>query len=200
MDVILIAGMPASGKTTLASKISREFGYPILEKDIIKEALFDTLGFSSYAEKRHLDVVANEVLLRCLEKILGEGVSVIVVNNFRSDMQPRVQEVLDRFDCNSVLVFLDGDCDEFYRRYVERDQHHLRHLGHVLQEHYPPLEGDSLEHDMTREEFSEKFEKLGMSDFQICGPRLDLITDGTQNLDFPKLISQIREALLESSR
>ena len=48
MNVIILAGMPATGKSTLAKKLQARFGYPILEKDNIKEGLFDTLGFSSF--------------------------------------------------------------------------------------------------------------------------------------------------------
>ena len=55
MNVIILAGMPATGKSTLAAKLQQKFCYPILEKDFIKEGLFDTLGFSCYAEKRALD-------------------------------------------------------------------------------------------------------------------------------------------------
>ena len=37
MDLIIIAGMPATGKTTLSKKIAAAFGMPILEKDEIKK-------------------------------------------------------------------------------------------------------------------------------------------------------------------
>lgn len=47
MNIIIIAGMPASGKTTIANKLGIAFGYPILEKDSIKEELFDIIGFDS---------------------------------------------------------------------------------------------------------------------------------------------------------
>ena len=46
MYIILLAGMPASGKSTIAAHLSREFSLPVLEKDAMKEVLFGTLGFS----------------------------------------------------------------------------------------------------------------------------------------------------------
>ena len=67
MDLIIIAGMPASGKSTAAEKLSRIFGYPVLEKDALKEELFDTIGFQNYPQKRLLDTAATAVLLRCVE-------------------------------------------------------------------------------------------------------------------------------------
>ena len=45
MKLIILAGMPASGKTTFSRKLSKALGYPVLEKDEIKEELFDVIGF-----------------------------------------------------------------------------------------------------------------------------------------------------------
>ena len=71
MRLLIIAGMPASGKSTVAKKISRHFGYPIIEKDAIKEELFDTIGFNNYSEKRRLDVAATAVLMRVSDAMLA---------------------------------------------------------------------------------------------------------------------------------
>ena len=157
MNVIIIAGMPASGKSTVSAKVSQAFGYPILEKDALKEAIFDTMGFSCYAEKRKTDHAANSVLLCVLEALLRADQSVILDNNFDTDSAKKLDELIVRYDCRCVIVFLDGDADIFYRRYVERDRRHVRHPGHVVQEHYPLLPGETADHDMTREEFREKF-------------------------------------------
>ena len=61
MDLIIIAGMPAAGKSTLAKKIAKTFGYPILEKDGIKEELFDHIGYADRAEKRKLDAAVPAI-------------------------------------------------------------------------------------------------------------------------------------------
>lgn len=195
MDIIIIAGMPASGKSTVAAQISKAFGYPVLEKDAIKEELFDTIGFTNYAEKRRHDVAATSVLLRCIEALLQGGTSFICVNNFRPEVQARLQNIIDRYECHCVTVFFCGDADEFYKRYAERDRLHLRHLGHVLQDHYPPREGDSLDYTMTRQEFAEKFEQLGMAEFQINGPRIEVDATHPETIDVEKLLKDIKAAL-----
>lgn len=197
MNIIIIAGMPASGKSTVAAKISKAFGYPILEKDAIKEELFDTIGFTNYAEKRRHDVAATAVLLRCTDALLQGGSSFICVNNFRPEVQNQLQEIIHKHNCRCVTVFFGGDGDAFYQRYVERDQKHLRHLGHVLQDHYPPREGDSLDYTMTRQEFSEKFEQLGMADFRIDGPRIEVDATYPEKIDVEELIRKIRMVLEE---
>ena len=62
MYCILVAGMPASGKSTIAVRISESLGIPMLSKDSIKEVLFDDLGFHSRAEKVQLGTAAMHIL------------------------------------------------------------------------------------------------------------------------------------------
>lgn len=193
MNLIVLAGMPATGKSTVAAALSQSFGYPILEKDYIKEGLFDTLGFENYAQKRALDHAANNVLLRMLEAMLKVGNSAIVDNNFDTSSGEKLCELIENYSPNCVTVFLTGDAKVLHQRYTLRDNAHKRHLGHVLQEHYPPREGDSLYYTMTPEEFDEKFFKRGMAAFRCPGPRLDVDMTDFSKVSIPELVDQVRE-------
>ncbi|WP_425432548.1 AAA family ATPase [Hydrococcus rivularis] len=44
MLLILISGLPCTGKTTLARKIAQKLQLPLVCRDDIKESLFDSLG------------------------------------------------------------------------------------------------------------------------------------------------------------
>ena len=195
MNLIILAGMPATGKSTVAAGLSREFGYPILEKDNIKEGLFDTLGFENYAQKRKLDHAANEVLLRVLEAMLKAENSVIVDNNFDTASAEKLCALIEKYQPTCVTVFLDGDPQTLYQRYVERDNLHRRHRGHALQEHYPPHEGDDLNYSMTREEFDEKFFKRGMAQFTCPGGRMDVDTTDPSKVSLAEIIAGVGELL-----
>ena len=197
MDLIILAGMPATGKSTLAASLSKAFDCPILEKDNIKEGLFDTLGFENYAQKRALDHAANTVLLRVLEAMLKAGTSVIVDNNFDTRSAEALCGLLERYQPNCVTVFLNGDPQVLYQRYTQRDNAHQRHLGHVLQDHYPPREGDSLYYTMTPEEFDEKFFKRGMAQFRCPGQRLDVDMTDFSKVSMEAICAQV-QALLET--
>lgn len=191
MRVILIAGMPASGKSTAAKELSRRFGYPILEKDEVKEALFDTLGFSSYGEKRALDVAATAVLLRMANRLMEANCDFILVNNFRADAGDEVRALLEKHHARCVTLFFRGDGDVLYQRYAERDRACRRHAGHALQEHYPPRAGDPVTYTMTREEFREKFEALGMDKFDAGTPRIEVDATLPQNINMDALAEEI---------
>lgn len=191
MKIIVLTGMPASGKSTIAKKLSAEFNIPILEKDALKEELFDTIGFECYAEKRKLDIAANAVLLNVVDTLLSKNIPMIIDNNFDTDSQERLKEILERHQCTAITLFFGGETDAFYKRYVERDNEHKRHLGHVLQEHYPPREGESLDYEMTREEFSEKFEKRGMNQFDCPGYRINIDATNPEQVDVDALIEKM---------
>ena len=196
MNIIIVAGMPASGKTTFVNKLSKALGYPVLEKDAIKEELFDVIGFQNYAQKRLMDVAATAVLLRCADSLLSGGQSMILVYNFRADAAPTVEAMLEKHNCGCIFLFFGGDGDVFYERYVQRDLVPTRHLGHVLQDRYPPQPGDPLTYSMTREEFASKFEHLGMNQFQISrGTRIDIDATYPERIDTEAVIAQIRSLL-----
>ena len=155
MELIILAGMPATGKTTIANALSSALGFPVIEKDEIKEVLFDTIGFESYPQKRRLDIAASATLLQVLESMLKAETSVIAVNNFDEKETRQVCDLIERYQPKCVTVFLNGAPEALYQRYVQRDKLRLRHLGHVLQERYPPHEGDCLDYTMTPEEFAQ---------------------------------------------
>ena len=48
---------------------------------------------------------------------------------------------------------------------------------------------------MTREEFADKFEKLGMADFKISGPRIEVDATYPEKIDVEDLINKIRQSL-----
>ena len=97
-----------------------------------------------------------------------------------------------------VVFGLIANC--LYRRYVERDNAHARHLGHILQDRYPPLPGDSLDYEMTREEFAEKFEKLGMTSFTAPGGRIDVDATYPETIDVKLLIEDIEHQLAAQAK
>jgi predicted kinase len=125
VTLILVTGPPASGKTTLARPLSGQLGLPLLGKDTIKEALFDTLGTGDRAWSRRLGAASYAVLLA-----LARGLSVAVLDaNFYPDHGPGLLEVCRR----PIEVFCRCPAAEVERRFVRRaPTRHPGHIDHVL--------------------------------------------------------------------
>ena len=195
MKLIILAGMPATGKSTLAAYLQKEFGFPVIEKDAIKEELFDTIGFECYAEKRQLDVAANAVTLNILERMIKADTSVIVDNNFDPSSAARLNGLLNTYHPDYVTVFMSGDTQVLYERYVERDSTHRRHLGHAMQTHYPPHEGESTEFSMTREGFDMRFLHLQMDKLAWDGPCIRVDATYPERISLPELVERIKKII-----
>ena len=196
MNLIVITGLPASGKSRLSRAVRKEFGFPVLEKDRIKEELFDAVGFANYEEKRALDHQANDILLKQAEALLSEGKSVIIDNNFDSIAAGKLNALCEKYRPALAVVELYGDVQLFYERYVRRDSLAKRHIGHALQDHYPLREGEEFSFSMTLEEYKERFVDRGMADASWAPDRIRIDVSGGE-LPVEEALESIRMKLAE---
>lgn len=61
---LILTGLPASGKSTLGRAVAAALGLPMLDKDDILEALFESLGVGDAEWRRRLSRAADEILRR----------------------------------------------------------------------------------------------------------------------------------------
>lgn len=81
--LIVITGLPGTGKTTLARRLAGHYRIPLIGKDTIKEPLLDVLE-SDGARSRILSNVSFAVLFALAKEILAAEVGLILEGNFRS--------------------------------------------------------------------------------------------------------------------
>ncbi len=65
---IIISGIPGCGKTTLGIKLSSALGIPMLDKDDILEAMFDSLGTGNSEWRERLSRSSDEILKKLVSK------------------------------------------------------------------------------------------------------------------------------------
>ncbi len=91
--LVLVAGAPASGKTTLARKLSAALPAPLLDKDSIKSGLCVTSGQIA-VRGDPVGAAAFEVLWECTEALLRAGCTTVVEAAFHRDhMRPALKRL-----------------------------------------------------------------------------------------------------------
>ena len=75
--IILVNGVPASGKSTVASIIARRFRLPILTLDTVKEAFFDHLGIGDRDYSRLLGRASYQAIFSTIADF-PDGLGAII--------------------------------------------------------------------------------------------------------------------------
>jgi predicted kinase len=76
--LILVLGMPGSGKTTLATRLSKELTLPLISKDDIKVMLFDVYGWKDREWSKMAGQASYEIMDYFIIEQLRVGNSIIV--------------------------------------------------------------------------------------------------------------------------
>ncbi|MGN0773226.1 MAG: AAA family ATPase [Candidatus Ventricola sp.] len=198
MVCILVTGLPATGKSTMAAYLSGQLGIPMFSKDAIKERLFDKLGFSSREEKVQLGVAAMEILYDCARACLSCGQSVILENNFEDVSREGLAALFAACPCDVITVQMTGDLRAIYRRFAQRDQSPERHRGHVVNDCYPEKPGSAAAHrTMPYEAFAAGMLGRGMDRLPWDGPCLRVDTTDFEKVDREAVLSSLRALMAQ---
>ena len=127
-NLIIITGDLAAGKSTLANSLSVELQIPCLIKDSLKEIACDAIGYETREENRALSISAVNSMLYVFEQTAKVGEDLILEANFRSEELEDIQEIVNEYDYQVLLLSLIGDINLLYQRFLDRMA--TRHIAH----------------------------------------------------------------------
>jgi predicted kinase len=137
--LLVIGGLPGTGKTQIGKAVARQTGWPIFDKDTVTRPLVE-LALSLYSDSegpndRHspryqnsVRVIEYECMLKVAEENLDQGLSMILSAPFAWEMDSgtwvkQMKEVADFFSYPTATFVLWITCapDTAHSRLVDRD-------------------------------------------------------------------------------
>ena len=105
--LIVVAGPPGAGKTTLAHMLARAVRCPVVSRDEIKEGLVHTAGAAGDAGGE-LQRRATDAFFDALALLLGRGVTVVAEAAFQHKVwEPRLEPLRGIANVRLVLCVID---------------------------------------------------------------------------------------------
>lgn len=171
--LIIVSGPSASGKSTLSHRLSKDLKIPMICRDAIKEAMFDSMKKTEGVTDRQRSIeygsAAALILVREAEEFLNASVSCIVEAKFNPKFsQAEIAELIEKTGASAIQVQCVCDGETLFERFKQRSLRADRHPGHgdsgnaeefkdeLLVGRYPTLDitGELLEYDTTQEDES----------------------------------------------
>lgn len=138
LRLVIINGMPATGKTTIAAPLAQTLDLPLLAKDTVKEFLFDQLGTQDRAWSATLGRASSEFLYDLTGIMLADGRSMMIESAFHAEFaRPRLQAIIESHSPEVTEIYCTVGREERRRRFVARNETGQRHAGHADHEGYP---------------------------------------------------------------
>jgi len=171
--LVVVTGLPASGKSSVARRLAKRLALPLFSKDTFKERIYDALGGAPAAAtpdatrafSRRLSRASNAVLFELARAQLRARQPLVLESNFdrERDSQP-LRDVLGASRAACVQVVCRCAPELALERFRERIARGERHACHDDAAFLPELEartragdvapldlaGACIEYDTTR--------------------------------------------------
>lgn len=177
--IIIIAGDLASGKSTLAKKLSAHLKVPYFSKENIKEILGAEIDFSKIKENKKLSNSAIDLLLHILDRVTAVNGSVILEANFHKEELEKIKRECELSHEAVVLLYLTGDIDVLFERFMYRTYYENRHPVHLTH----PL--------VTIEEF-EKYVLKWRAEPEVLPRHIINVTNCDRDVIFCKAVEMLK--------
>lgn len=150
--LLIVTGSPASGKTTLAHKLSAEIHCPLISRDELKEGLVNTWGPTPLPEGKSSDITVYDTFFETIRLWTSKGISLIAEAAFQDKLwRPQLLPLLDQADLRIILCSADHEL--LKKRFIHRlksnparEKYHgdpsarlSEELAQMIEHYHPPM-------------------------------------------------------------
>jgi len=152
--VILLAGLPGTGKSTLARKLARQYRLEHISTDSVRKRIFrdvkqNSFGKGSYSLRQRN--VVYDTIYYVLYTLLKHGIGCVLDGTFYQDkLRSKVSRICARFDATFLLVMVEAPEELIRKRFEDRAKRNRRTLSDadikILEKYRELFESTSLPH------------------------------------------------------
>ena len=199
-QLILLAGYPATGKSTLTEQILNRYPnqFHLITPDEIKEEVWDEIGFSNAEEKAELEKEVWRRFYQRLENSFRTHACVLSDYPFSDKQKPTLTKLSRQYGYHVITIRLVGDPKVIYQRSYQRDLSPNRHLGHLVTRYH---HGDILTDRSTADAlvnfdtFMDRCRNKGYDSFAI-GDLIHLDATDLAAINYCALMSELDSLLV----
>jgi predicted kinase len=132
--LVIVAGAPGVGKTTLAHELGSALALPVITKDDVKEALAEPFATGDREWSKQLGSAAYSVYFVIAERILSAGHGLVIESNFRRGISDQPLRHLATLAPTTVIVCRTPKARERYAERAVKGRHRVHVDSAVLDE------------------------------------------------------------------
>lgn len=179
--LLIINGLPGTGKTTLATKLSKDLKIAYMGKDMLKEFFFDTLNIEGREQSRTIGKAVSQMLYILVREYLANDLPLIIESAFFAEFaRPEFANIIAEYSPTSVEIYCSTSKDIRRQRFIDRANSGERHQGH--------MDAANLPNDDTPEPLED------YAPLEVCRI-VNVNTDSFGETEYQKLLSELKQIL-----
>lgn len=141
--VILLAGLPGTGKSTIARRVMKRYNLEHISTDSVRKRIFRNVKESQFGKDHYTEnnrIIVYDTIFYVLYTLLRNGVGCVLDGTFYlSRLRTKVKRICERFNGRFVLVHVTCPEEVIVKRFKERQKRQKRTLSDANLEIYRQL-------------------------------------------------------------
>jgi|SRR6185437_301914 len=123
--LIVVAGRPASGKTSLAHLLAKEIKCPLLSRDEFKEGYLNTARLNDQQLDEDVNRDIYEAFFETIDLLISKNISIIAEAAFQHKLwEPKLTKLLNKSEIRIIVckVSVELAKERFYKRILDQPE------------------------------------------------------------------------------